>query len=345
MKKTTAFFVSIAVIAIIVGGIGSATYFRKAEKEASTTKQEHYAIKDKNSVKEVHVTLSGNADVYLYSDESDQVLLNTKSSFSTALTSSLQVKEENNRLAVQVTGNEKNSPSDRLGLSVDMFDRGSSVALSLPTGMEKLVIDGDATGSIHLSSISVDELVSTIDHANILLNTTKTNQLSLTTLSGDLSATFDTKSEKASFTTSSGNISTDDFSAANWSATSTEGDISLTNPKGVYTIESKNGNINALSPKGQPLFKTINGDISLTINDLPKGLEAHSQNGNISMFTEEILYNTSIQAKTKLGDSMIFDQSRTSYKQGKGTVPFVLTSNAGDISVEGPFDYEEGTND
>lgn len=78
---------------------------------------------------------------------------------------------------------------------------------------------------------------------------------------------------------------------------------------------------------------------------MPKGLEAHSQNGNISMFTEEILYNTSIQAKTKLGDSVIFDQSRTSYKQGKGTVPFVLTSNARDISVEGPFDYEEGSND
>lgn len=345
MKKSTVFFISIAVIAIIVGGIGSAAYFRKAEKTATTTEQEHYTIKDKNNAKEVHVTLTGNADFYIYSGESAQVLLNTRSSVSTTITSSLQVKEENNQLAIQATSHQQNSPTNKLGISVDMFDRGSSVALSLPTGVERLVIDGDATGSIHLTTISADELSTTLDEANIHLETTKTNKLSVATVSGGISTTTDTKSEQATFTTNFGDLFIDDFSASNWSATSIKGDISLINPKGIYSVESKNGTVNVMYPKGQPQIKTANGDINVTTNDLPKKLEASSQNGDITMHTEEILYNISIQAKTKVGDSEIFDKTRTSYKQGTGATPFVLTSNAGDITVEGPFDYEESSDE
>ncbi|MFD1901800.1 hypothetical protein GQR36_20610 [Enterococcus termitis] len=49
MKKTTAFFLTIGVLAMIIGGIGSAVYFRRAEQSMTDTKRKLYNQKQPKS--------------------------------------------------------------------------------------------------------------------------------------------------------------------------------------------------------------------------------------------------------------------------------------------------------
>lgn len=339
MKKTTAFFLSVGVLAMIVGGIGSAVYFNRAEKSMTDIKKDTYDIKDTKNTKEIHLTLSGNADFYLLSENSDQVVMNTKSSVPITLNSSLDVTEKDNQLLI--SANATKTKVDLEGLQLGLFDRGSSVALTIPNTAERIIIDGDTSGDISFSDTTTKDLAITLKNADISLNSINSEKLSVKSDNGDLSIASDTHSDQATFETASGAVYINDFTSSDWSVITKEGDISLNTIKGIAQIETKNGDIDAINLKGDTDIKSTNGDITLTGSNIPKNLTITSEFGDINVYTDEILYDVVIKAQTNFGDSTIFGKERTSYNTGKETKSVILKTKSGDIFVEGPSEYED----
>ncbi|WP_086314237.1 hypothetical protein A5821_001839 [Enterococcus sp. 7F3_DIV0205] len=343
MKKTTAFFLSIGILAMIIGGIGSAVYFRRAETTMTDTKNQTYEIKNKQSTKEIHLDLSGNADFYILTENSTKVVMDTRSSMPVSLKSSLDVKEKNNALVISARSDKNRQEMN--GLKFDLFDRGSAVTLTIPENTERLVIDGQTNGDINLSNVKTKDLAIKLSNSDINVSAINTENLTIEATSGDLRINSDVRTNEATFKTTNGEIQINDFTASNWSATSTSGDIYLNTVKGTAKIETSNGEIQATDLKGETEVRSTNGDFSLYGTEIPKKLLVETQLGSIQLYTEEILYDVTIKTKTKLGDSTIFGKERTSYKRGKGTKSFDLRSNSGDISVEGPSDYDDGEED
>ncbi|ALS02849.1 hypothetical protein ATZ33_16135 [Enterococcus silesiacus] len=343
MKKTTAFFLTIGVLAMIVGGIGGAVYFRRAENSMVDVKKQTYEIKDKQSKKEIHLNLSGNAEFYILTENSNKVVMNSRSSLPVSIKSTLDVKEKNNQLLISANSDQRKKEFE--GLKFGFFDRGSAVTLTIPDDTERLIIDGKAEGSIHLSNAATKDLAIAFTNSDINVNDVNAEKLSIKTTNGYLNVFNDVRADEATFQTTNGDIQVNDFTASKWSANSTSGSISLSDIKGITNIETSNGDIQVTNLKGEAQAKTTNGSFSLYGTEIPKKLLVESQQGDIQVNTEEILYDVTIKTKTQLGDSTIFGKERTSFKRGKGTKSFTLQTNSGDISVDGPSDYEDGEDD
>ncbi|MGX7150631.1 DUF4097 family beta strand repeat-containing protein [Enterococcus ureasiticus] len=343
MKKTTAFFLTIGVLSMIIGGMGSAVYFRRAENSMTDTKEQTYEIKNKQSTKEIHLKLSGNAEFHILTENSNKIVMNTRSSMPISINSSLEVKETDNQLTVSANSNKNKQELN--GIKFGIFNRGSAVTLTIPDDTERLIIDGNADDTINLSGVTTKDLSIKMTNADINVLNTNTEKLTLETSNGHLNVQNDVQAEEATFKTTNGDIQIGNFVASNWSAASTSGDISLNSVRGSSKIETTNGEIQATNLKGEAIIKSINGDFSLYGTETPKKLLVETQRGSIDLHTEEILYDVTIKTKTKLGDSTIFGKERTSYKKGKGTKSFTLQTSSGDISVEGPSDYEDGEDD
>ncbi|MDA9471683.1 hypothetical protein C240_1858 [Enterococcus sp. 5H] len=324
---------------MIVGGIGSAVYFNRAEKSMTDIKKDTYEIKDKKNTKEIHLTLSGNADFYLLSENSDQVVMNTRSSVPVTVNSSLDVKEKDNQLMISANANK--AKAELKGLQFGLFDRGSSVTLTIPNTAERIIIDGETSGDITFSNTTTKDLDITLKNADISINNINSEKLSVKSDNGDLTISSDSHSDQATFESTNGDVYINDFTSSDWSVITKEGDISLDAIKGVAQIETKNGDIDAINLKGDADIKSTNGDITLTGSNIPKNLTITSEFGDINVYTDEILYDVVIKAQTNFGDSKIFGKERTSYNKGKETKSLILKTKSGDISVEGPSEYED----
>ncbi|MFD1901799.1 DUF4097 family beta strand repeat-containing protein [Enterococcus termitis] len=215
------------------------------------------------------------------------------------------------------------------------------ISLSIPDSAERIIIDGSASSRINLIGVNAKEVTVTTDNADIQANGINAEKLSIETNNGDLNVYTDVNADKATFKTTNGDIQINDFAASNWSATSTSGSISLDTVKGIATVETTNGDIDARDLKGEADVKSVNGDFSLYGSEIPKKLNVRTQQGSIEIYADEILYDVSINTKTKLGDSTIYGTEKTSYKRGKGSRSFDLQSNSGDISIDGPVDSDD----
>ncbi|MCA5013883.1 MULTISPECIES: DUF4097 family beta strand repeat-containing protein [unclassified Enterococcus] len=341
MKKTTAFFLTIGVVTMIIGGIGSAVYFRRAEQSMTDTKKESYTVKKNENLKEIHLSLAGNAEYYISTESTNKVVMNTRSYAPISIKSALKVDEKNGQLLISANGNRDEKKLGSMKFDFFSFDRGSSVSLTIPDNAERIIVDGKASGRINLSGINAKNITVKTDNADVDANSLNTEKLALETTNGYLNVYTDVHADKATFKTTNGDINLNDFAALNWSAITTSGDISLESVKGTSTIETMNGDINASNLKGEATIKNTNGSFDLYGSDIPKLLNVTTQRGDINLYTDEILYDIAIHSKTQLGDSTIFGKERSSFKRGKGSRVFDLQSNSGDISIEGPVDSED----
>lgn len=105
MKKSAIFFLTLGIASILIGGIGSVFYFQKIENTTFKTSKDEYIIKNKQSLEEVQLTLSGNQPVYITSEGTEKI--KTEATTSTTLNSiKLEVSEKDNLLNATLTSSE-----------------------------------------------------------------------------------------------------------------------------------------------------------------------------------------------------------------------------------------------
>lgn len=342
MKKTTAFFLTIGIITMIGGGIGAATFYQRAERTMVTHKKEEHKIKNKNALEEVHLKLTGNANYVLQTEASDKVLMETSFGPTFNINSSLKVEEKDNRLNISTTGNQSDISINKFKIGIFFEDFSPEVVITIPNNTKKIVIDGDGNSRVHLVDITTNDLEVKLTHSDLIFSTTNVETLTAKLTTGGISLSGDTRSKEISVSTNSGDLNLNDLSIEKLTASSGTGNIYLDQINGVSTVETNQGDIRVTNLKGEASFKLGNGSFALRGYDvLPKKLSVTSNSGDISIYPEEILYNTSIKATSKLGDVEIFGKERTSYTNGKNNRTFDLSTQTGDISVSGPSDYKD----
>lgn len=341
MKKTTAFFLVIGVLAMIGGGIGAATFYHRAENTMITHKKEEHVIKNKKALKEVHLNLSGNANYKIQTEASDKVLMETSFGTSSTIESSLKVEEKTDRLNISTSGNQSNTVNNkfRIGFFFDEFN--PTVTITIPENAEKIIVEGAGAGDVSFEGVGTKDLAIDLNHSDLFFNQVNTETLDIKLSTGDINLYGDTRSKKISAVTNYGDLELVNLSVEKLNAKTGTGDIYLSEVNGVSTIETNLGDVTVSNLKGDATFTIGTGSFDLTGNDLPKKLKVTANLGDISIETDEILYNTSITATSSLGDVEIFGNEKTGYSNGKADRSFELSTKTGDISVDGPSDHEE----
>lgn len=340
MKKTTAFFLVIGVLAMISGGIGAATFYQRAERSLITYKKEEYKIKNKKSLEEVHLNLSGNAKYVIQTEAIDKVLMETSSGLSSTIDSTLKVTEKSNQLSIYTTGNQSTIAGNKLSFGFFFDDFYPTITIKIPNNTEKIIVEGDAAGDIQFSDIITDDLAIDLNHSNLTFYQANTKTLDVKLTTGDISLDSSTRSKEISIVTKFGDLNLSDFSVEKLTVSSGTGDIFISGINGTSTIESNQGDITASNLKGEATFKMEIGSFNLNGSDFPKKLKVEVDLGDISINTDEILYNTWINASSSLGSVELFSKEITTYKQGKDSRTFELSTKTGDVIVDGPVDHK-----
>lgn len=341
MKKVTIFFLIIGILAMAVGGIGSAVFYQKAKASMVQTQHETYTIKNKKAVKELHLTLSGNANYVLYPSTDNQVSMNTQSSVTAPINGTFDAKEANGTLAVSVNGKQKNETFERFDFQFFHLEA-SQIELTVPEDIDRLVIDGDASGNIQISDFITDEFEVSLDHADIEFISNTSEDLKVSSKDGAVSIYGDSRVEKMALESEHGDISLYGFTGNEVELITSSGNIDLTDVKtSTLTADSKNGEFYINELRGEVTLTGKSGSIYLTGENVPKKLKAAMEHGDIEIDLSQNVDNITIKAESELGDIDLLDEGKSTYTRGKNGSEFELKTNTGDISVYGIYSYDE----
>ena len=111
MKKTTGILLSIAVLAMLIGGSGAVYYYKQAEKSVTPLK-ESYTLKNKQAGEELHLSLKGKGPYTIYKTDSNKMgLRSPNNAFYSKAEDTLNVKEEKNKITATInTTRTQNQP-------------------------------------------------------------------------------------------------------------------------------------------------------------------------------------------------------------------------------------------
>ncbi|MBL1227661.1 DUF4097 family beta strand repeat protein [Enterococcus sp. BWB1-3] len=341
MKKVTIFFLILGILAIAVGGIGSAVFYQRAKISMVKNQQEAYTIKNKKDIKELHLTLSGNAAYILRSSTDNQVSMNTQSSVTTPINSSFDAKESKETLTVSVSGNQKNETFEQFDFQFFHLED-SQIELTIPADIERLVIDGDASGTIDVYDFITTKLEATIDHADINFISNTSEEININSRNGYINIYGDSRIEKLSLKSEYGNTSIYGFTGNEVEIITSSGNIDLNDVKtSKLTADSKNGEFYIIDLRGDVELTGKSGSIYLAGENLPKKMNAVMEHGDIEIDLPQGVDNITIKAESELGDVDLLDEESSTYKRGKNGSEFELKTNTGDISVYDIYYYEE----
>lgn len=307
MKKTTTFFLIIGVLALIIGGSGSIYYYNKVDQSiVANGSHEEYTLKKGHTAKEATINLTGNAHFTIQTDNSEKITMENQGSRISKIKSSFNVKESDQKITVDTEANSKVSELDnnKFNFGFSFFSNFEPpVIITIPNTIEKLTVKGTSNNYVDFNGIDNKELTVDFKKSDISFNSIISDSI---------------------------NISMDN------------GDLYLNQVKGDTTLKVNRGSVDAYDITGSFDIQIDTGDFHLSGSELPKKLTSKVKKGDISINTEEILYDISINAKSDLGDVSIFDNDHSTYKNGSAKRTFDLESRFGDISVDGPSnDYDD----
>lgn len=301
MKKTTGILLSIAVLAMLIGGSGAVYYYKQAEKSVTPLK-ESYTLKNKQAGEELHLSLKGKGPYTIYKTDSNKMgLRSPNNAFYSKAEGTLNVKEEKNKITATINTTRTQNQPELSFFNIGIFsDFTPNVSVQIPNNVKKLVIDGSTHSQVSLNAFNVDELTTNLPNSYVSLSGVKAKKMTLNSSDG-IYLSADTSAKKATVETTDGDISVYDF-------------------------------------KGEANFSSENGDFSLDMPAVPKKLTVALVHGDIYVNSGEILRNISIKGESKLGDVQLLNKERTSYKNGRADTEFNLSSEFGDITVDTPDD-------
>lgn len=347
MKKTTIFFLVVGVLAIGVGGIGSAVFYQKAKTSMVQSMHEKYTIKNKQKIKEVHLNLSGNANYVINSSTDDTIAMNARSSVTAPINGSLEAKETDDTLTVTVNGKQKNDTFEHFDFQFFHLEN-SQIELTVPEDIDRLIIDGEASGTIKVNGLITKEFTTDLKHADFSANYNTSEKMTLTSKSGLVELHGENKIEELTVKGEHNDTYISNLTSNSINIVTSGGDISLTDIRSnSIKAESRNGEIYLHNAKGEVELSGNSGSIYVTGENLPKKLKAMMEHGDIEidLYQEQDFDNMVINAESNLGDVEIFGEERNNFSKGKNGTQFDLKTNTGDIAVYGYFTYEEEDED
>ncbi len=99
-------------------------------------------------------------------------------------------------------------------------------------------------------------------------------------------------------------------------------------------LSSNNGDVNLENVEGKIIGETNNGDVTIQKSILNQPIELKTDNGNVSIITNEEPTNVTYQFKTHNGDITVFGSEHFETVVGDGKYLIQLTSHNGNITIK-----------
>lgn len=339
MKKRTFFAIVIAIIFMIVGGIGTFITQKKLvnEREKNTI---HKKIKsNKNKTLDIHfntptsVTLTHSDNQYIYMDKQgvDFRLDNNKQADWT-------FKEEKNTSSLTINNptTNKENPYPFAIFNINNYTD-DTVYLRIPTHYETVTINGKNV-NLSMHDFSMDNIKLNMENGSASLSGIRANQVSQPKQDTDFSLDDSKISEELSVNTKLYDINVLNTTAKLMTLTTDMGDVFTANTKGDLKITTVDGDISINHTTGKSVVASKHGDVLFHDNHIDFDTELMTTNGNIDIETDESsISDNKLDFETTLGDISIFNKNLSSnrkYKTNKGTISIKATSKNGEIEVE-----------
>ncbi|WP_368242588.1 DUF4097 family beta strand repeat-containing protein, partial [Enterococcus faecalis] len=209
MKKTTGILLSIAVLAMLIGGSGAVYYYKQAEKSVTPLK-ESYTLKNKQAGEELHLSLKGKGPYTIYKTDSNKMgLRSPNNAFYSKAEGTLNVKEEKNKITATINTTRTQNQPELSFFNIGIFsDFTPNVSVQIPNNVKKLVIDGSTHSPVSLNAFNVDELTTNLPNSYVSLSGVKAKKMTLNSSDG-IYLSADTSAKKATVETTDGDITLD----------------------------------------------------------------------------------------------------------------------------------------
>lgn len=341
MKKKVIGFAVFGLVLATVGGIGSAVYFPKAEKQSRTSIDERYQVKQNN--KNLELSIKGNID-YRFTESSDQDIHISGKAHSVMSEQRFTWKpvESGDKTLVEVAFTETGEYQNYIQLGFSQF-----VTIAIPTSFESITINGDKDSNVNISDLKTADLVLNIDsHDYTHLSNLTLDNLTVTAKAGSVSLDNIKAQEKVSLKGDQGYFSLYDSRAESFTVESVDGQVDLNDLTGDSTVKTEGGFVTLASLKGKTSVETIDGYIDWEDSKLTDDLQVKTTSGNIRINLERRPNNFTITTKSNNGTVRLFGKEKKSLKKGSGGPTLTLESLHGDIRVDDEdSEYDEYTDD
>lgn len=328
MKKKVIGFAIFGVILTVVGGVGSALFIPKAEKQSRTTIDEQYQVKKNKQNLELsikgnikyHLTESTDQDIHI---EGQAHSVMSKQSFT------WEPSESGNKTLIDVAFSETGDYRDYIQLGFSQY-----VNIAIPTSFESITINGAKDSSLEISGLKTTELVLNTDsHDYTNLKNLTLDTLTVTAQNGSINLSSVKAQKKIIFKGEQGYVSLYDSRAETFDIENTDGHISLNDLTGDSTVKTEGGFVDLSALKGKTSVETNDGDVNWEDSKLTDDLTIKTSSGNIRVNLNRQPTNFSITTKNNNGTVRLFGKDKKSLKKGTGGPALILESLHGDIRV------------
>lgn len=333
MKKKVIGFAVFGTILAIIGGVGSAINFPKAEKQTKTAINERYKIKQNN--KNLTIALKGNINYYVYESEDQDIHISGEAHSVVGKQSfTWKPSETGDKTLIDVTFTETDDYRNFIQLGFSQY-----VNIAIPSSFESITVNSSKNSQVDISDLKTTDLVFNTDqHRYSSLENLRLDSLTVNAKSGSVDLTDITVQETLNLKGDQGSLTINNSRAKLFDIQNADGYISLNKLIGDTTIKTDSGIISLNDLKGKVSAVTIDGNIDWDYGKLTDNLDFKTTSGDIRINLETRPNNFNITTKTKNGSVSLFGKEQNKLKKGTGDPTLTLESLHGDIRV-----YDEDT--
>ncbi|MGX6970353.1 DUF4097 family beta strand repeat-containing protein [Vagococcus bubulae] len=339
MKKRTLFAIVIAILFMIIGGVG--TFF--TQKQLINEREEN-AINKKIPTKEnktLNIHFSSSTLVTITKSDDDNIYMN-KQGVDFKLDKTTQADctftEEKDISSLTINNPTVNHDS-RYPFSIINFNSytDDTVYLRIPQHYEAIHINGE---NINLSmyDFSIDNMEFNISTGSISLQDVRANHISQTKSDTDFMIQDSKVLDTLNVNSKQYDINVLNTTAKQMTLSTGMGNIFTGNTKGELNISSEDGDVSINHTTGKSTITTKHGDILFHDDAIDFDTTLSSTNGDITIETDtSSIDHNHIDFETSLGDISIFNKNLSSerkYKTNKGKISIKATTKNGEIDVE-----------
>lgn len=339
MKKRTFFTIIIAILFIIVGGIGVFVTQNQLVEEREQNAVNKKILTKKNKELEIRfdsptmVTITRSDDKHIYMNKQGvDFKLDKKKQADCTFTE----KDSTSLLTI------KNPSTETKGaypFSIFSLNRyiDDTVYLRVPTHYETVIVNGEM---IHLSmyDFSADTITLSLSNGSVSLDNIRAKKLIQTEQATDFIIENSKISEQLSISSQYNDITILNSTAKLMTLKTEIGSIFTGNTKGDMEVNTQEGDVSINHTTGKSTIHTIHGDILFHDNTIDFDTELISTNGDIDIETDNAsIESNQLNFETTLGDISIFNKNLSSdrkYKTNKGKISIKAMTKNGDIDVE-----------
>lgn len=337
MKKRTLFILSLAILLIITGGIGSTIFYQRLEAERKAS-----AVSEKfkyDGTKELELVFKNGANVDISTSEDDYIRMNKNGinfGKQPKQSATWEIKTQGDKTIVTIDNNIKDQQIEHRFFSFGSITE-DSIYLRLPDKYQSIKVSGQHV-NVNINRLSTQTLSLESKRGYISVDESNVKHLEAETKYGDITINGVKAEEAIKLTSLAGNVSAQESRSNTLDITSKNGDIFSANTKGNITMASDNGYISVNHTIGTADIKNKNNDIFYHTDKINKKVSLETIHGDINIETDKpSLEKNEVQFKTTNGVIAIFNKnlsSETEYKQTKGDTSISATSKNGNINVD-----------